>query len=199
VPVDIVAGGQVGGFAQSRDGSVVVFDRSSTMHPPALFACRADGAGERSIESVNRALLARHALGKARPFTIKGWGGQPVQMWAIYPPNFDPKKKWPLLHAIHGGPHAAHLDSWHFRWNAQVFAGQGYVVVGVNYHGSSGFGQKWLESITGRYGVKEYADIEAGTDYLLRQGLYRSPTARGYRRQLWRFPGRLHERAHQPL
>src|SRR6185295_2379046 len=117
-----------------------------------------------------RALLARHALCKARPFTIKGWGGQPVQMWAIYPPNFDPGKKWPLLHAIHGGPHAAHLDTWHFRWNAQVFAGHGYVVVGVNYHGSSGFGQKCLESITGHYGMKEYADIEAGTDYLLRQG-----------------------------
>src|SRR5207302_11173080 len=113
LPVEVVAGGHVGGFAQSRDGGVVVFERSSTMYPPALFACGADGAGERAIESVNRALLARHALGKAREFTIKGWGGQPVQTWAIYPPNFDPKKKWPLFHAIHGGPHAAHLDTWH--------------------------------------------------------------------------------------
>ena len=59
---------------------------------------------------------------------------------------------------------------WHFRWNTQVFAGQGYVVAAVNYHGSSGFGQKWLETIAGRYGEKEFADVEAGTDWLLRQG-----------------------------
>ena len=66
------------------------------------------------------------------------------------------------MHSIHGGPHAAHHDGWHFRWNAQVFAGQGYVVAAVNYHGSSGFGQKFLETIVGRYGEKEFADTEAG-------------------------------------
>ena len=170
LPALVVPGGTVGGFAQSRDGAVLAFDRSSMSYPPALFACAADGSGERSIESVNRALLARHALGEVRDFTVKGWNKEPVQVFAIYPPNFDPKRKWPLLHSIHGGPHAAHLDVWHFRWNTQVFAGQGYVVAGVNYHGSSGFGRKTLESITGRYGIKEYADIEAATDHLLRQG-----------------------------
>jgi dipeptidyl aminopeptidase/acylaminoacyl peptidase len=169
-PSLLVAGGAIGSFAQSNDGSVLAFDRGTVMHPPALFACRSDGSGERSIESLNRALLARHALGEVREVTVKGWGGAPVQMWITYPPNFDPKKKWPLLHSIHGGPHAAHLDMWHFRWNTQVFTGQGYVVAAVNYHGSSGFGQKWLETITGRYGEKEFADIEGGTDWLLRQG-----------------------------
>jgi dipeptidyl aminopeptidase/acylaminoacyl peptidase len=170
MPSLVVPGGTVGGFVQSRDGSVIAFDRATAMHPPAIYACRADGGGERSIESANRALLARHTMGEIREVTVKGWGGAPVQMWINFPPNFDPKKKWPLLHAIHGGPHAAHVDGWHFRWNTQVFAGHGYVVAAVNYHGSSGFGQKWLETITGRYGIKEYADVEAGTDWLLRQG-----------------------------
>jgi dipeptidyl aminopeptidase/acylaminoacyl peptidase len=101
---------------------------------------------------------------------VEGWGGEPVHVWVTYPPDFDATKKWPLLHSIHGGPHTAHTDGWHFRWNGQVFAGHGYVVVGVNYHGSSGFGQKALESIVGRYGTKEFADIEAATDHLLRQG-----------------------------
>ncbi len=169
-PSLIVAGGAIGGFAQSRDGSTLVFDRGTVMHPPALFACRSDGSGERSIESLNRALLARHAMGEVREVTVKGWGGAPVQMWITYPPDFDAKKKWPLMHSIHGGPHAAHLDMWHFRWNTQVFAGRGYVIAAVNYHGSSGFGQKWLETIIGRYGEKEFADVEAGTDWLLRQG-----------------------------
>jgi dipeptidyl aminopeptidase/acylaminoacyl peptidase len=170
VPSPIVSGGAVGGFAQSRDGAVLAFDRASATAPPALFACRGDGGGERSIETMNRALLARHATGEVREVTVKGWGGEPVQMFITYPPNFDPRKKWPLLHSIHGGPHAAHQDGWHYRWNTQVFAGYGYVVAAVNYHGSSGFGQKWLETITGQYGKKEYSDVEAGTNWLLRQG-----------------------------
>lgn len=169
-PTLVIAGGLIGGFAQSRDGSVVAFDRATARHPPDLFASRSDGSGERAIEALNRRLLARHASCEVREVTVKGWGGAPVQMFVTYPPNFDPKKKWPLLHSIHGGPHAAHLDGWHFRWNTQVFAGRGYVVAAVNYHGSSGFGQKWLETITGRYGEKEFADTEAGTDWLLRQG-----------------------------
>src|SRR4030095_9101545 len=61
-------------------------------------------------------------------------------------------------------------DGWHFRWNTQVFAGRGYVVACVNYHGSSGFGEKFLETITTRYGEKEYADTEAATDFMLKQG-----------------------------
>ncbi|MET0683441.1 MAG: prolyl oligopeptidase family serine peptidase, partial [Casimicrobiaceae bacterium] len=166
----IAGGGAIGGFAQSRDGSVLAFERSSVTHPPALFACRGDGSGERAIETLNRALLARHAMGEVREVTVKGWGGAPVQLWIVYPPNFDPGKKWPLLQTIHGGPHSAHQDTWHFRWNTQVFAGHGYVIAAVNYHGSSGFGQKWLETIAGRYGEKEFADVEAGTDWLLRQG-----------------------------
>ena len=169
-PTLVVAGGVVGGFAQSRDGAVLAFDRSTALHPPALFACRADGSGERAIEQVNRALLARHALGDVREFTVHGFDGDPVQVFVTYPPGFDPSRKWPLLHSIHGGPHAAHHDGWHFRWNTQVFAGQGYVVAAVNYHGSSGFGQKWIETITGEYGRRELADIEAATDFLLRQG-----------------------------
>ena len=168
LPTLVARGGTVTGFALSRDGATIAFDRATLSHPPALFAI-GGGRGERPIESLNRALLARVRLGATRELTVKGWGGDPIQVWVTYPPNFDPGKKWPLLHSIHGGPHAAHIDGWHFRWNAQVFAGYGYVVVGVNYHGSSGFGQRWLETITGDYGAREYADVEAATDFMLRQ------------------------------
>jgi dipeptidyl aminopeptidase/acylaminoacyl peptidase len=170
MPSPVAAGGAVSGFAVSRDGKRLVFDRASLSYPPALFAISQTGRDERALESPNRALLARVAIGATREFTIKGWNGEPVQVWVTYPPNFDPKKKWPLLHSIHGGPHAAHTDGWHFRWNMQAFAAHGYVVVGVNYHGSSGFGQAWLETITGNYGAKELADVEAATDFMLRQG-----------------------------
>ncbi len=166
----VARGGSIGGFTQSADGKAIAFDRASAAHPPALFAVAADGTRERPIETLNAALLARHAFGETREFTVKGWGGEPVQVIVTYPPGFDPKRRWPLMHSIHGGPHASHHDGWHFRWNAHVFAGKGYVVAQVNYHGSSGFGQRFIESITGHYGKKEYADVEAATDFLLARG-----------------------------
>ncbi len=153
-------------------------DRATTRHAwtpngTALFLLIED-RGRHGLHrlglALNRALLARARLGETHEFSVKGWRGEPVQVWVTYPPNFDPKKKWPLLHSIHGGPHAANTDGWHFRWNAQVFAGHGYVVVGVNYHGSSGFGQRFIETITGDYGTREAADVEAATDFLLRRG-----------------------------
>jgi dipeptidyl aminopeptidase/acylaminoacyl peptidase len=165
----LAGGGTVHGYARSRDDASIAFARSTSHHPPRLFAVDRGAAGERAIESLNARLLARHALGETRELTIRGWGGEAVQAFVTYPPDFDPKRKWPLMHSIHGGPHAAHHDGWHFRWNAQVFAGTGHVVVCVNYHGSSGFGQKFLETIVARYGEKEYADVEAATDFLLRQ------------------------------
>jgi dipeptidyl aminopeptidase/acylaminoacyl peptidase len=91
-------------------------------------------------------------------------------MWVIYPPDFDPRKKWPLLHNIHGGPHSIWGDNFHFRWNNHLFAAQGYVVACVNYHGSTSFGQRFIESIDGEWGKRELADVEAGTDFMLRQG-----------------------------
>ena len=169
-PAPIVGGGTLAGYARSRDGRVIAYTRSTATHPPAVFAARGDGTDERAIETLNRALMAGHRLGEVREFTVKGWHGEPVQVFVTYPPSFDARKKWPMMHSIHGGPHAAHHDGWHFRWNAQVFAGQGYVVPCVNYHGSTGFGQKFIETITRRYGEKEFADTEAATDFLLRQG-----------------------------
>ena len=170
MPQQLAAGGTITGFDVAKSGKRIVFSRQSMLQPAALFAVDADGRSERALDSPNRAQVARIAFGAVREFTIKGWGGEPVQIWVTYPPNFDPKKKWPLLHSIHGGPHSAHGDVWHWRWNMQLFAAQGYVVVGVNYHGSSGFGQKWLESIVAQFGTKEFADTEAATDFMLRQG-----------------------------
>jgi dipeptidyl aminopeptidase/acylaminoacyl peptidase len=166
----IAAGGTIGGYAQSRDGGVIAFDRATSAQPAGLFAIGGDGSGERSLESLNAAVMARHAFGETREFTVRGADGDAVQLWVTFPPGFDPAKKWPLMHSIHGGPHAAHHDGWHYRWNSHVFAGWGYVVAMVNYHGSSSFGQRFIESITGHYGKKEFADVEAATDFLLAKG-----------------------------
>ncbi len=161
-----VQGGTVSDF--DVQSGKLVFVRNNMSAPPRVFA--GIGGEEKPIESFNEKLMAQFKLGDVREFTVKGWNNEPVQMWAVYPPNFDPKKKWPLLHSIHGGPHSNWGDNFHFRWNNHVFAAAGYVVVCVNYHGSLGWGNKFLESNNGTFGTKEHADVEAGTDFMLKQG-----------------------------
>jgi dipeptidyl aminopeptidase/acylaminoacyl peptidase len=166
-PQQLVRGGVVSDFDVA--GDAVAFVRNNMSSPPAMF-WRAPGMQERRIDALNAGVLDGVKLGEVREFRFKGYDGEPVQMWAIYPPDFDPKKKWPLLHNIHGGPHSTWGDNFHFRWNNQVFAAQGYVVVCVNYHGSTSFGQKFVESIDAEWGKRELADVEAATDFMLRQG-----------------------------
>lgn len=167
-PERVVVGGVVQEFALA--GAAIAFIRHNISSPPRVFACAANGDDDHPIESINAGILKGVDLGDAREMTIKGARGDDVQMWVVYPPNFDPKKKWPLMHSIHGGPHTSFGDLWHFRWNSQVFASQGYVVALVNYHGSSSFGQAYLQSIDGQWGKLEFDDVEAGTDYMLKQG-----------------------------
>jgi len=166
-PELIARGGSIGDFDTA--GGTIAFLRNSIDSPPGVFALGTDGS-ERRIESFNTRRMAKFSLGKVEEHFFRGWNGERVQMWVVYPPDFDPKKKWPLLQSIHGGPHATFGDTFHFRWNAHAFAAQGYVVACVNYHGSSSFGYKFAESIMGSKGKREFADVEAGTDYLVKQG-----------------------------
>jgi len=165
---DLVAkGGIVSDFAVAHD--TIVFVRNDMGTPPRLFA-KSAGKAERRLDGFNDETLARVKVGEVREFQVEGFGGDKVQVWAVYPPDFDPKKKWPLLHNIHGGPHANWGDNFHFRWNNHAFAAMGYVVVCVNYHGSSSFGEKFMQSIEHELGRRELADVEAVTDFMLKQG-----------------------------
>ena len=162
----VAQGGWLHGFDVAGDVVASVVDTLS--HPSQVHARHASEAPRR-LERFNDELLASRATGRCEEVELKGGGGDPVQMWVVYPPGFDRKKKYPVLHVIHGGPHSAAGDTFHYRWNNQAFAAQGYVVAGVNYHGSSGFGYAFLDSITHRWGELELQDIEAGTDWLLKQ------------------------------
>ncbi len=161
----VVPGGWVQGFDVAAGVAVTVAD--SMQHPARATAWR--GGEALRMEAFNDEALARLRLGRHEEVEVTGARGEPVQMWLVYPPGFDAKKKHPVLHSIHGGPHAASGDTWHYRWNTHVFAAQGYVVACVNYHGSSGFGHRFADSITHRFGEYELQDIEAGTDWLLKK------------------------------
>jgi dipeptidyl aminopeptidase/acylaminoacyl peptidase len=167
----VVQGGWVQGFDCAAD--VIVSAADAMNHPTHVHALRADALSKNvpvRIEKFNDAAMATFKLGSTEDVRLKGANGDEVQMWVVYPPGFDAKnakKKYPVMNNIHGGPHAAAGDTFHYRWNNQVFAAQGYIVAGVNYHGSSGFGYAFLDSITHRWGELELQDVEAGTDWLL--------------------------------
>ncbi len=166
----LVPGGWVGSFDKTAGTLVTVAD--SALHPARLHA-HLPGSDPLRIESFNDTLMATLAIGPVEEVWLQGAQDDPVQMWLTYPPGFDPSKptakKLPVMHNIHGGPHTGPGDNWHYRWNTQLFAAQGYVVASVNYHGSSGFGYAFLDSITHRWGALELQDIEAGTDWLLKK------------------------------
>ena len=148
----------------------VFFSVSSLSKPPEIGAVKADGSGLRWLTHFNDERMAGLAAGKVRDVSFEGAGGDQVQMYVVEPPGFDPKKKYPLVHLVHGGPVGTSGDAFSFRWNAHAFAAPGYLVAMVNFHGSSSFGQKWVESILGAHPDKPFADVMKATDVLIAEG-----------------------------
>jgi dipeptidyl aminopeptidase/acylaminoacyl peptidase len=149
---------------------VAVFHETSFDRPPRVFAHRPAGRGKPiAIDHFNDSLVDSWKLGKYESRTFMGADDRDVQMWVFYPPDFDPAKKWPLVQMVHGGPHGAVDNDFSFRWNPQVWAARGWVVACVNFHGSSGFGQAFTDSITGDLGTKPMTDIMKSTEWFERQ------------------------------
>jgi dipeptidyl aminopeptidase/acylaminoacyl peptidase len=140
-----------------RPATLVAIRQSFTEPPTLVRVATKDGAATK-LSDHNDAELAKAAFGKVESVTYAGSGGADIQMWVVYPPDFDPAKKYPLYLLLHGGPHNGVADAWTFRWNAQVFASWGYVAAWHNFHGSSGFGQAFTDSINPDLITKPYED-----------------------------------------
>jgi dipeptidyl aminopeptidase/acylaminoacyl peptidase len=119
------------------------------------------------VTHMNDALLSKTDMQPLESFAFKGWNNEEVQGFMVKPPGFNPNKIYPLKFLIHGGPQGAWGNSWSYRWNAELFAATGdYVVVMINFHGSTGYGQKFTDSISGDWGGKPYVDLMKGLDYV---------------------------------
>ncbi len=149
----------------ARDVRMGVYLRNSFDEPPTVFAHGPGMKEPRQLSHFNDDLVKSWKLGKVESVTFKGAGDADVPMWVFYPPDFDPAKKWPLVQMVHGGPHNGIMSEFSFRWNPQAWAARGYVVGVVNFHGSSGYGQAFTDSITGDYGTKPLADVMKATDW----------------------------------
>jgi dipeptidyl aminopeptidase/acylaminoacyl peptidase len=118
------------------------------------------------VTHMNDALLSQIDMQPMDSFTFKGGNDEEVQGFIVKPPGFDPNKKYPLKFLVHGGPQGDWGNSWTYRWNAELFASTGsYVVVMINFHGSTGYGQNFTDSISGDWGGKPFVDLMKGLDY----------------------------------
>lgn len=118
------------------------------------------------ISHINQHIYDNIKMGESEERYIKTKDGKDLQMWVIYPPDFDPAKKYPTLLYCKGGPQGALGQGWSYRWNYQMMAANGYIVVAPNRRGNSGFGSYWREQISGDYGGKNMQDYLEAIDYM---------------------------------
>jgi len=169
-PVPIVTAGTNGELQISGDGRTLVFTQNTLTAPSDVFAAPLDGQEGAALEGIRRLTnanpgLAAFKLRAGESVTYAGAGGTKIQSWIVKPPDFRQGGKYPLLYLVHGGPQSAWHDGWTFRWNAQVFASAGYLVMLPNPRGSTGFGQQFTDEISGDWGGKVYEDLMKGADF----------------------------------
>ena len=162
----ILDGHSVSSLALSTDGRPLYFLKQALHRPNDVWSLDLKTKTLAQLTKVNADLLAGLDMNPAEEFWYDGAAGDKVHGFLLKPPAFDPSKKYPLLMLIHGGPQGSFGDDFHYRWNAQMFAAAGYVTAMVNFHGSTGYGQAFTDSISGDWGGKPYQDILKAVGFL---------------------------------
>jgi dipeptidyl aminopeptidase/acylaminoacyl peptidase len=156
----LVAGGHV--RSPQVAGARLVFGRDTFTSPVELFTAAADGSDVERITGVNDARLAAVRLGEYEAFSFPGAGGDTVHGYVVKPADFEAGGQYPVAFLIHGGPQGSFGNDFHYRWNPQTYAGAGYAAVMVDFHGSTGYGQAFTDSISGDWGGKPLEDLQKG-------------------------------------
>ena len=155
--------------AFAPDGGTIFFSRMSIQAPNEIYKASITGAGPveaQPLSRVNDFLLSRIDMAPLESFDFTGAGKAKVQGFILKPAGFNGTQKYPMKFLIHGGPQGAWGDDWSYRWNPELFAANGYVVVMINFHGSVGYGQSFIDAINGDWGGQPYVDLMTGLDYV---------------------------------
>ena len=176
--LELLDQGEFGDIHPLSDGKTVVLSQMTARRPAEVMKvnyewhesecgteCPGGRAFAEALTHLNDAILNELDLSKLESFWFPSIGKVQVQGFLIKPPGFDASKKYPVKFLIHGGPQGAWGDSWSYRWNAELFAANGYVVVMVNPRGSTGYGQAFVDGVNGDWGGKPYVDLMRGLDY----------------------------------
>lgn len=150
-----------------RAGERLLFAKDTLLAPVELFTCKLDGSDARALTHFNDARVALAAMGEFEQFTFPGWNNETVHGFVLKPANFVAGVKYPVAFLIHGGPQGSFGNHFHYRWNPQAYAGAGFAAVFIDFHGSTGYGQAFTDSISGDWGGKPYEDLMKGLDFAL--------------------------------
>jgi len=164
-------------FVVTPNGENILFTDNSLREPNAIYSSllcpngRDNPCGHlppppiHKLTHLNNAVLSQVTMSPLESFWFPGANGDKVEGFLVKPPNFDATKKYPVKFLIHGGPQGAWGDDWSYRWNPELFAANGYVVIMINFHGSTGYGQKFIDAINGDWGGVPFEDLMKGLDY----------------------------------
>ncbi len=183
-PKRVLVGGYNDDLAVTANGKTLLFSRMSVSAPNEIYASATTGIGcpamtgnvdpgkedcslnkDWPMTRMNDPVLSQVEASKIESFFFPGARGESVEGFLVRPPNFDPSKKYPVKFIIHGGPEVPMGDEWSYRWNFDLFAANGYVVVFINFHGSPGYDQKFIDAINGDWGGAPFEDLMKGLDY----------------------------------
>jgi dipeptidyl aminopeptidase/acylaminoacyl peptidase len=143
-------------------GQRIVYGLNNLKSPTELYSVETDGSDIQVITKINDEKISAALMGDYEQFTFEGWNNERVYCYIVRPVDFNPQKKYPLAFLIHGGPQGSFSNSFHYRWNPQAYAGAGYAVVMVDFHGSTGYSQAFTDSIRGDWGGKPLEDLQKG-------------------------------------
>ncbi len=180
-----LARGYNGDLTVTPDGKEILFTKMSLQAPTAIYRASTPKYTAVNCESpvgaknpllncfqdpeaatrLNDSILAQIQMSPLEPFWFTGAHNDKVEGFLVRPPNFDPSKKYPVKFLIHGGPEGSWGEDWSYRWNPELFAANGYVVIMINFHGSTGYGQKFIDAINGDWGGAPFEDLMKGLDY----------------------------------
>ncbi len=147
----------------------LIFSQDSFTSPAEIFRANRNGGDVTQLTFLNKEILDGVLMSEPEEFWFKGAKGDRIQGWFFKPVGFAEDKRYPLAYFIHGGPQGSWDDHFHYRWNIEIAAGAGYAAATVNFHGSTGFGQRFTDSIRGDWGGKPYRDVMKGLDVVLKK------------------------------
>ncbi len=156
----LVSDGKVTGFSAAKEKLLIA--HQDFKHPTDLYLADANGGDRQQLTHFNAQRLKNVAFGDYQWFTFKGWNGDTVEGYVMKPANYEPGKKYPVAFLIHGGPQGAWMNDFHYRWNPEVYAGAGFAVVAINFHGSVGYGQRFTDAISRHWGDRPLEDLKKG-------------------------------------
>lgn len=150
-------------------GDKLVAPRETMSFPTELFTVNPADGTAKQITFTNKDILEKITMGKVEERWMKTKDNQDMLTMIIYPPHFDPNKKYPALLYCKGGPQGPLSQDFHYRWNYQIMAANGYIIVAPNRRGVSGFGQAWQEQISGDYHGKSMDDYLVAIDEMAKE------------------------------